>query len=136
MKKFILPLLFVSAFLFHSCGNDYGTKLEIGDEDELYYTENVEEETAQEVGDYLLENKLFFRNDGSEVSAQIDKDGETYIMKFVVKEEKWEDEKVHFAFQMIGAGISQKILDNAPIEIHICNNKLETQEKIIPNLEG
>lgn len=131
MKKFILPVVFLSAFLLQAC-NDYGTKLEIGDEDELYYTDNVEEETAQEVGDYLLENNFFFNNDGSEVSAQIDKDGDTYILNFVVKEEKWEDEQVHTAMEMIGTIISNDVLDNSPVEVHICNNKLESQKKIGP----
>jgi hypothetical protein len=119
----ILAGLFLLAMT--SCSN-YGTKLDVGDEDELYYTENVTEAEAKELGDYLLDNKILFNNDGKKVSAQVDKDGETMMVKFVVQEQFHDDAEIGNQFQMIADMLSFKLYKGKPVEVHICDDKLKT----------
>jgi len=62
-------------------GFNYG-KLIYFDKDKLYYTDNVDRETAEKFGDYLVKT-TFFSNRGLE--AQLTKKDDTYQFRYIVK---------------------------------------------------
>ena len=61
--------------------NSLGTKLEFNG-GELYYTKNVNEAEARKLGEYLVNEKFF---DGAKKTIQLDKSGDTYLFRAVVK---------------------------------------------------
>lgn len=132
MKKVTLLMTAALLLILSACSN-YGTKLKVGDEDELYYTDKVTEDEAKKMGDFLLENKILFVNDGNTVSAQMDKDGDVVIVRFVVQEKFFEDKTIHNQFQMIADMLSFRLYNGGPVEAHICNDKLKTQKAMKSN---
>lgn len=122
MKKslFIIGLLAL-VITFVSC-NDYGTKLEIEDT-ELYYTDDITEDEAEDIGEYLKDEGF---TEGDEKTVQIAKDGDTYQFRMVVKEGYEDDDDFEVtAFKFI-YDLSNDVLDGEPVELHMCDEELET----------
>ncbi|PLX07349.1 MAG: hypothetical protein C0596_10395 [Marinilabiliales bacterium] len=110
---------------FWSC-NNYGTKLTI-DDMELYYTDEVSEDDAEAVGEYLQELEL---TEGGERTAQITKDGDTYQFRMVIKEGHEDDPEVELLANIIAMGLSEEVFDGDEVEVHLCDDQLETIEVI------
>lgn len=106
---------------FWSC-NNYGTKLTF-DDMELYYTDQVTEEQAQEVGELLQELDL---TTGGERSAQITKEGGTYQFRMVVLDGHEDDPEVKLLAEVLIENLSVSVFDGDPVEVHICDENLET----------
>jgi preprotein translocase subunit SecF len=108
--------------------NQYGEKLEFNG-GELYHTENVTEAEAKKLGEYLVKEQFF---DGKEKTVQLDKQGGTYQFKMVVIEDKRNDDSTLELFKTFASQISADVFDNAPTELHVCNEKLETLKVVKP----
>ncbi len=130
MKRTILLIVIgcLATVLMLGC-NAYGTKLEYG-KGELYYTKNVTEAEAKKLGDYLTKIK-FFEGDGKTV--QLDKSGDTYQFRMVVKEGLDKDEKYITASQEAAVEISKNVFEGAKVEVHLCDNKLKTLKVVTMN---
>jgi hypothetical protein len=109
--------------------NSYGTKLEYG-KSELYYTKNVTEAEAKKLGDYLNKIKFF---DGDGKSVQLDKPGDTYQFRMVIKEGLEKDEKYITGSKEAAVEISQNVFDGAKVEVHLCDNQLKTLRVVTMN---
>lgn len=126
MKKNLLIFgLIASLAIFTSC-NDYGTKLEFGST-ELYYTDDVKESEAEDIGEYLQDIGF---TDGDEKTVQIAKDGDTYQFRMVVeadylKKEDYEKTALEFIYLL-----SFEVLDGEPVELHMCDEYLKTQKVV------
>lgn len=122
MKKnlFIIGLLAI-VITFVSC-NNYGTKLEF-DDTELYYTDDITEDEAENIGEYLQEEEF---TEGEEKTVQIAKNGDTYQFRMVVKEGYDEDEDFELVALDFIYNLSYDVLDGEPVELHMCDEKLET----------
>ncbi len=103
-------------------GFNYG-KLIYFDKDKLYYTDNVDRETAEKFGDYLVKT-TFFSNRGLE--AQLTKKDDTYQFRYIVKKgyEKKQDYKK--TAEEYAELLSKRVFDNAPVEIHMCDENWNT----------
>lgn len=119
----ILLLAGLSVALF-SC-NQYGKKLTFG-KGEVYY-KNVEEATAQKLGDWLKEFTYF--DDTNTKSVQLDKKDDTYLVRFVVDESKL-TEDITYGFEIIGYMIREEVLDGKPTIVELCNNTFKTFKSI------
>lgn len=108
--------------------NQYGEKLEYNG-GEIYYTKNVTEAEAKKLGEYLVKQEFF---DGKEKTVQLDKQGGTYQFRMVVVEDKRNDESTLEIFKTFASQISAAVFDKAPVEIHVCNEKLETLKVVKP----
>ncbi len=126
MKKFLFLGLVALTALVASC-TDYGDKVEKG-KTEVYYKDGATEEEAQALMDLLFEQKYF--NEDKENSVQILKDGDTYHVNFVVKEDFWDKEDVIQGFKFMGRLIQSEVLDGADLIVNLCNDKLESQKEI------
>jgi hypothetical protein len=104
------------------CKN-YGTKLEYG-KGELFYTAAVTETEAKKLGEYL-EKGGYYKGDQRK-SVQLDKQGDTYAVKFVVKEGLDKDEKLMGVFKTIANDISQTVFSGAKVDAHVCDDGLNT----------
>jgi hypothetical protein len=103
------------------CTN-YGTKLEFN-KGELYYTEKVTEAEAKKLGNFLVEASFF---NGDEKSVQLTKEGETYQIRYPVKEGFEKDANYEKTAAFFGAALSKELFDNKPVEIHMTDDGLKT----------
>ena len=106
----------------------YGTKLDFNN-GELYYTDNVTETDAKKLGDYLVKEGFF---NGKKITVQLDKSGSTYQFRMVVMPEKQNDEPTLLLMKAFAGQISEDVFDNAPTELHICDDQLKTVKVLKP----
>lgn len=129
LRMTMLAGLLLSVALISGCG--YGKKLEFNG-GELYYTDNVNEESATRLGNYLVEKKFF---DGKKKSVQLDKqDGVIQFRMVVIEDYKSRKEFSPVIFQVMALQLSESVFDGQPVEVHLCDNKLKTLE-VVKQLE-
>lgn len=109
---------------------NYGTKLNFGENNELYYTENVTVEEAQTLGDYLVETE-FFADDGNARTIQLNKTGSTYEFRMIVKKGLETDTDVVDTMKFLAQNLSENVFNNQTVDIHLCNDTLETLRVVI-----
>lgn len=128
MKKisFLLMYLAVIAVLV-SCGEGYGTKLQYGST-ELYYTKNVTETQAKALGDFLVESSFTEGDDTKTV--QINKEGDVYEFRMVVKDSYIDDEDYAETVALYASFISEGVFDGKEVEVHLCDDKINTLKVI------
>ena len=127
MKRvIILMVLAVTAAGIVSCSN-YGKK-KMFDSTELYYTDKVTEAEADALGKYLQEEGF---TDGDDTkTVQLTKEGDTYQFRMVVKEGYEKDEEYIAIAQAFVYNLSKDVFDGEKVEIHLCDEKLETLKVI------
>lgn len=108
--------------------NQYGEKLEFNG-GELYYTKNVTEAEAKKLGEYLVKEEFY---DGKEKTVQLDKEGGTYQFRMVVVEDKRNDESTLEIFKTFASQISKDVFNDAPVEVHVCDENLKTLKVVKP----
>jgi hypothetical protein len=109
---------------------DYGTKLTFGENNELYYTENVTVEEAQSLGDYLV-SQDFFADDGNLRSIQLNKSGTTYEFRMIIKKGLEQDESVIDSMEFLATDLSSNVFDNKDLDIHLCDENFETLRVVL-----
>lgn len=130
MKKSIL-LTMVCCLLTGSmlgCSSK-GTKLEYNGS-ELYYTKNVTEAEAKKLGDFLVKGEFFGDNKGT---VQLDKSGETYQFRIVVREGLDKDEKYLAVVPSFANELSKNVFNGSKVEIHLCDSQLTTLRVVTMN---
>ena len=116
-------------------GNDYGTKIEIGN-GELYYTDNVEEADAVKLGDYLETEVDYFEGDPRTV--QLDRQENSLIVRFCVQDGAWDDSQATLGFTAMEALLSTFVFENENVVVELCDDQMETRyviEGIEPSLD-
>ena len=124
MKNFKL-LLFITiiALSINACSGDYGKEYKLDSKHNVYYKgEGVDEAQAKKLAAYLKEQEYF--QDTINSTVQLVKVKDTFNLNFVVDETKitagYENN-----FLIFGGFISEKVFNNAPVTIHLTNDKLE-----------
>ena len=128
-KNFITTILVLTVLMAVglACGS-YGTKLDFNG-GELYYTDNVTEADAKKLGDYLVKSGFF---DGRKITVQLDKSGSTYQFRMVVVKEKQNDDATMILMKAFAGEISEDVFNDAPTELHICDDQLKTLRVLKP----
>lgn len=129
MSLLILTMFF-SVILSGCSGEDYGTKLSFGENNELYYTTNVKEEEAKKLGDYLVKEE-FFAKDGNSRTVQLNKSGSTYEFRMVVKEGLDKDQATVDLMKTVAAELSKGVFNGATVDVHLCDDTLKTLRVVI-----
>ena len=125
MKRMRLLGVFALMLLLVSC-NDYGEKVSEG-KAEVYYKDGATKDDAQRLMDYLFDIGYFDKD--QESSVQITKSGKSYIVKLVTKPEYIKKEELYPEYQNLRMSMSIKVFDNAPTELHLCDDQLKTKKK-------
>ena len=107
--------------------NKYGEKLTFK-EGELYYKKPVKKATAKKVGSYLVD--VGYLKKKKKKSVQIRKKGDTYQLRFVVKNPNNMRAGTKEQFKILGGMLSRYTLDGAKVEVHLCNRRLKTKKTI------
>ncbi len=123
MKKNLMLIAMAVLFAGLTSCNNYGEKL-MFDTTELYYTDKVTEDEANDFGKYLQESGF---TDGDETkTVQLTKDGDTYQFRMVVKDGYDKDEDYELIAQAFAYNISEDVFDGDDVEIHLCDENLKT----------
>ena len=88
MKK--LVIFFLVALIFFTSCQDYGKKVTINKTSEVYY-DGVGDTLAKNLGDFLLKQGYFTTTE--ERAVQLLKENGSYIVKFVVNEERFRQDE-------------------------------------------
>ena len=108
------------------CGSK-GTRLEYKGS-ELYYTNNVTEAEAKKLGDYLYNGGVF--SDENKGTVQLDKSGDKYLLRMVVKEGIDKDENYQKLIPLFAKGVSKNVFNGAKVEVQLCDSNLNTLKTI------
>ena len=106
--------------------SQYGVKL-IFNAGELYYTQPVTRSEAEKLGQYLVQAKFF---DGTRKTVQINKSGQTYQFRYVVKGGYERNEEYIGHVKEFSAELSEGVFHNSPVDIHLCDSYLKTQRVV------
>jgi len=90
---------------------------------ELYFTENVSEDDATKLGNYLVENEFF---DGKEKTVQLDSRNDTFVFRMVAAENIHKDKQYESYAYAFATGLSWLVFEGKAVEVHFCDKYLET----------
>jgi len=107
--------------------SSYGTELTFNG-GQLFYTNSMTEAEATRLGQYLVDNGFF---DGNPKTVQINKSGNTYEFRMVVKKGIEQDESMIQAAKIFAAELSENVFNGAPVDIHFCDERLKTIRVIV-----
>ncbi len=128
MRKFLS--LLTSVLLLLTACNEYGKKVQINDKSEVYYKENASEAEAKKLGDFLLTKEYF--NVTDERSTQLSKENDTYIVKFVVNQDKLNQDKanVMLGFKVWQMWIQDNVFNGAKTKVILTDDQFKDIEQI------
>ena len=106
----------------------FGERLDFGGAQELFYTETVTEEQAQELGKFLVSADYF--DHSSPKTVQITTENNLIQVRFIVEENRWSDADAILAYRFLGARMMTHIFKNKQLEFHLCDKQFQTQQKI------
>ena len=127
MKKItaIFGIILMST-LFSSC-SDNGKEKEFNGV-QLFYTSSISDSEATSLGNYLIKSEFA---DGEYKTVQINKSGNTYEFKMVVKKGIEQDQEYCNLGKLMAAEISSEVFNGMQVDVHFCDEKLETL-KVLP----
>jgi len=102
--------------------SDYGKK-KIFNGTELYYTSSITSQEAEKMGDYLIESGFA---DGETKTVQINRVGNTYEFRMVVKKGIDQDQEYIDLGKQMAAEISQNVFNEKQVDVHYCDENLTT----------
>lgn len=106
----------------------YGHRLEFN-KGELYYQEPVTEAEARRLGEYLVQSGYFA---GREITVQLRRQQNTYQVRMVVQKQFMNDPNYRRTFTDFGRQIGQNVFPGQRIELHLCDEQLQTVQVISP----
>ena len=121
-------IILVFTLFLINCDN-YGTLLEFND-NELYYTPSVSEREAYRLGEYLVDGGFFDSN--SSLSVQLDKTGNTYEFRMVIKKGIEKDEEFIQIAKIFANDLSEYVFNGFNVDIHLCDENLSTIRVVVP----
>lgn len=129
MRKYVLVFLSLLLAVFMAGCANYGKEKNF-DGIQLFYTKAVTESEVDKLGRYLISSGA---TDGTKKTIQLNKNGNTYEFRMVVKKGLEQDQEYRNLFRLMTLEISQEVFDGKNVDIHLCDDKLETLS-VVPML--
>ncbi len=130
MKKMFLVLL--GATLLLTACEDYGKSVKINEKSEVFYKgEGVNESEAKNLGDFLLKQQYF--NTQEERTVQLMKEGDSYVVKFIVDQEKIKQQDsatVSTGFKVWHMWIQDNVFNGAKVKLVLADEKLNDLREV------
>ncbi len=130
MKQLFLVLA-SAALLLTSC-DDNGESVKINDKSEVYFKgDGVDEADARNLGDFLLKQGYFSTTDERQV--QLTKDSTTYVVKFIVDEDKIKAQDsvtVATGYKVWQMWLQDNVFDGAKTRLVLVDEKLKDLREI------
>lgn len=96
---------------------------------QLFFTASVTRDEANRLGQFLVREQLF---DGDHKTVQLDKQGRTYSVRFVIKKGLDQDRETIDVMRLLAARLSAEVFYSAPVDIHLCDENLATVRVVVP----
>lgn len=90
---------------------------------EVLYTQNVTKEEAQSLLEFLTKSD---EEESNGMTTMLDKSGDNYIYKMVVKPGFENDESYENLMKAYSSVMSNQLFNDAPISIHLCDDNFKT----------
>ena len=130
MKRMFLLLLGAS-LLLTAC-EDYGKSVKINEKSEVFYKgDGVSEAEAKNLGAFLLKQEYF--NTADERTVQLMKDGDSYVVKFIVDQEKIKQQDsttVVTGFKVWHMWIQDNVFNGAKLRLVLADDKLKDLQEV------
>ena len=122
-KYILLFVLVVCACLLLAAGcNNYGNQITFSGT-QVYYTAAVTTDDVDRLGNFLISSGFA---DGNEKSVQLNKSGNVYEFRMVVKKGIETDAEYRELGKLFAAQISENVFEGANVETHYCDEKFNT----------
>jgi hypothetical protein len=117
------------AIAYDTIGDDrFGTRVDFGGGQEIYYTQGATEADARALGDVLRRAGFF---DGRTPAAvQVAREGERVIVAFIVQPRVLNNLQDQQFFRALGVQASAQAFAGRPIEVRLCNEFFEVKKKL------
>ena len=127
--RLLQKTLYTVGFLLILGCSEYGAKLQY-QKTEIYYTNLIEKEEAEKLGDFLVSSKFAGEN---EKSVQLSKNEENnhYEFRMVTTKKAAKSETYEAIFKIYAKQLSDSVFNSSPVDFHVCDNTFKTL-KIIP----
>lgn len=110
-----------------------GKKVIVGQGKEVYYDEGATEEEAERLGRFLIGEGHFSGSRGQ--TARLTRDGETYVVGFVVSESAGESPGTFLAFHKLCLDLSKGVFGGRPVAIQLCDEYMDPWKTLRPMAE-
>jgi hypothetical protein len=100
---------------------DYG-------ENRLFYSNNITQSQAKELGDYFNTEGYFTSN--SKIDVKIDKQNDTYVLSLVVESGYQNNQNYVEPMKAISRELSQNVFENNKVRIDLCNDRFKVLSSI------
>lgn len=94
----------------------------------LFYTSNIPEPQAKQLGDYFKDEQYF--TDNSEIDVKIDKQKEFYILSLVVEGDYESNQNYMEPMKAISRELSQNVFKNSKVRIDLCDDRFKVLKSI------
>ena len=122
MKRSIFAFFIIFTVLIIIGCDNYGEEKYFNGT-QLFYTSNVTEREADRLGQFLIDWGFA---DGEYKTVQLNKTGNTYEFRMVVKTGIENDPVFRDVFRLATIELSDGVFDGANVDIHLCNDRLKT----------
>lgn len=135
MNKIVYRLVIITIFMALACSSgqsSYG-KLKNFKGVQLYYTNAVTEKQADALGEYIISSGFA---DGSPKTVQLAKTGKTFEFRMVIKKGIEKDDEFITIFKQLASELSNDVFDGDQVDVHLCNDQLETIRVVVASESG
>jgi hypothetical protein len=94
---------------------------------ELYFTSKVTRDEAMALGEYLVKSEFF---DDTPKTAQLNKTGDIYEFRFVVKNDVDPDVMLMVQLRQYAKLVSEKVFGKQPVDLHLTDASLVTKKLV------
>jgi hypothetical protein len=110
----------------------FGERIGFGQEEqeEIYYTPDISSEQARQLGVFLQQEGMF--NDDGAKSVRLSKNGEVFVVGFVLAWNSWESPQTLMAFRELLPRLSRRVFNGVPVEIHLCAQQQDSHGRLMP----
>lgn len=125
-------LLLLGASLILTSCEDYGKSVKINDKSEVFYKgDGVTEAEAKNLGAFLLKQEYF--NTQDDRTVQLMKEGDSYVVKFIVDQEKIKQQDsatVATGFKVWHMWIQDNVFNGAKVKVVLADEKLNPLREV------
>ncbi|HEY7425555.1 MAG TPA: hypothetical protein VH682_15090 [Gemmataceae bacterium] len=117
----------------HGTGS-LGQRITFGPRDleEIFYSNDISAEQALQLGAFLQSEGIF---DGlSSKSVRLSKDGEVFVVGFVLEWNNWLNENAAADFRDLLPRLSRGAFKGSPVEIHLCARQPDSKGRPMPTM--
>ncbi len=128
MRKFFL--FFIAGLFVLTACDSFGDKVQINGKSDVFYKEGVSEAEAKKLGNFLLKKEYFNATD--ERSAQLTKENDTYSVRFVVNQEKLNQDKenVMLGFKVWQMWIQDNVFNGAKTKLVLTDDQFKDLQQV------